>query len=530
MFDLRPLAGRHPLRDSRRMLTAVKDSRLDVRSPADGAVVGSVPSCAATEVATTVARVRAAQPAWEEAGPAGRREWLHRYRDWLLDHDQELADLLQQETSKPWQEATFEIPVAADLINYYGARAAKFLAASRPRPHGLLTAAKRLTVNYRPYPVVGVICPWNFPLLIAFADSVPALLAGAAVVVKPSEFTPLAIRRALEGWEEIGAPDVFACVTGDGSTGAALVDEVDYVQFTGSTRTGKRIGQRAAERLIPFSLELGGKDAMIVLADADLERATNGAVWGSMFNCGQACVSVERVYVEAPVYDEFVRRVVEKVSALRQGQDDRAYRADVGALANSEQLALVQRQVNDAVGMGARALTGGRPSELGGTFFEPTVLVDVDHTLELMREESFGPVLPIMKVPDADEAVRLANDSIYGLSATVWTRDPARGREIARRLEVGAVNVNDAFTNIFTFPVPHSGWKQSGIGSRLGGESGIRKYCRSQAVTETRIAPSSELLWYPYTAGKGRLVGRILRFLTARDLRRRLRRPNEDRS
>jgi acyl-CoA reductase-like NAD-dependent aldehyde dehydrogenase len=500
-------------------------AQLEVRSPADGTVVGLVPARTAAEVAATVARLRAAQPAWEAAGPDGRREWLERYRDWLLDHDEELAQLLQRETAKPWQEATFEIPVANDLINYYGSRAASFLAESHPRPHGLLTAAKRLTVNYRPYPVVGVICPWNFPLLIAFADSVPALLAGAAVAIKPSEFTPIATHRAVEGWREIGAPDVFDCVTGAGETGSALFDEVDYVQFTGSTRTGKRIGQRAAERLIPFSLELGGKDAMIVLADADLQRAANGAVWGSMFNCGQACVSVERVYVEAPVYDEFVRLVTEKVSALRQGHDDDGYRADVGALANAAQLTIVERQVNDALAMGARAVVGGGRSELGGLFFEPTVLVDVDHTLELMREESFGPVLPVMKVSDPDEAIRLANDSPYGLSATVWTGDAARGREIARRLEVGAVNINDAFTNIFTFPVPHSGWKQSGIGSRLGGATGIRKYCRAQAVTETRIAPSSELLWYPYTAGKGRFAGRILRFLTARDLRRRLRRP-----
>jgi acyl-CoA reductase-like NAD-dependent aldehyde dehydrogenase len=506
------------------VLTTVSDSQLAVRSPADGTIVGSVPMRTAAEVAETVARLRAAQPAWEAAGPAGRRVWLERYRDWLLDHDQELAHLLQQETAKPWQEATFEIPVANDLINYYGSRAAKFLSESHPRPHGLLTAAKRLTVSYRPYPVVGVICPWNFPLLIAFADSVPALLAGAAVVIKPSEFTPLATSRAVQGWEEIGAPDVVACVTGEGETGAALVDEVDYVQFTGSTKTGKQIGQRAAKRLIPFSLELGGKDAMIVLADADLERAANGAVWGSMFNCGQACVSVERVYVEALVYDEFVRLVTEKVSALRQGQDDHGYHPDVDALANAAQLAIVERHVNDALAMGARAVVGGARSELGGTFFEPTVLVDVDHTLELMREESFGPVLPVMKVADAEEGIRLANDSRYGLSATVWTGDAARGREIASRLEVGAVNINDAFTNIFTFPVPHSGWKQSGTGSRLGGAAGMRKYCRAQAVTETRIAPSAELLWYPYSAGKGRVAGRILRFLTARDVRRRLRR------
>jgi acyl-CoA reductase-like NAD-dependent aldehyde dehydrogenase len=494
----------------------------DVRSPADGTRVGRLAAHTPAEVAATVADLRARQPAWAGLDPGARGEWLERYRDWLLDHDEELADLLQQETAKPWQEATFEIPVVLDVINYYARNATRFLAESRPRPHGWLTAAKRLTVSYRPYPVIGVICPWNFPLLIGLVDSVPALLAGAAVALKPSEFTPLATRRAVQGWQEIDAPEVFACVTGGGSTGSALVDEVDYVQFTGSTRTGRRIAQRAAERLVPVSLELGGKDAMIVLGDADIERAANGAVWGSMFNSGQACVSIERAYVEAPVYDEFVRLVTEKVSALRQGQDDHRYRSDVGALATETQLETVERQVNAALSAGARTLVGGRRSKLGGNFFEPTVLVDVDHGMDVMREESFGPTLPVMRVADVDEAIRLANDSSYGLSATIWTRNAARAREIARRLEVGAVNVNDAFTNIFTFPVPHSGWKQSGIGARLGGPAGIRKYCRTQAITETRVALRSEPFWYPYSARKGRIAARLLRLLTARDTRRRL--------
>lgn len=495
---------------------------MEVRSPADGTVVGAVVDHSPDAVAATVAHVRAEQVAWETLGPDGRATWLRRYRDWLLDHATELADLLQSETGKPWQEATFEIPVAVDHINYCADRAAEFLGERRPRPHGLLTAAKKLSVSYRPYPVVAVICPWNFPLLIGLVDAVPALLAGAAVVLKPSEFTPLATRRAVDGWREIGAPGVFTCLTGAGATGAALIDEVDYVQFTGSTRTGKAIAHRAAERLIPCSLELGGKDAMIVLADADLERSANGAVWGAMFNAGQACVSVERVYVEAPAHDEFVNRVSEKLGALRQGADDRGFQCDVGPLATEAQLEIVERQVGDALAKGARVTVGGARSELDGLFFEPTLLLDVDHTMEVMREETFGPTLPVMKVADADEAIRLANDSPYGLSASVWTRDAARGREVARRLEAGAVNINDVLANIFTFPVPHSGWKQSGIGARLGGAAGVRKYCRVQSVTEARFAPRSELFWYPYTARKGKFVARVLRFLTARDASRRL--------
>jgi acyl-CoA reductase-like NAD-dependent aldehyde dehydrogenase len=495
---------------------------ISVHAPAGGPVVGTVPEQSPAEVAATVVAVRSAQGAWEALGPAGRAQWLRRYRDWLLDHDDELADLLQRETGKPWREATIEVPVGCDLINYYGGHADEFLADEHPRPHGLTTAAKRLTIAHRPYPVVGVICPWNFPLLVALVDSIPALLAGAAVVLKPSELTPLATARLVEGWREIGAPDVFACITGAGAAGAALVDEVDFVQFTGSTATGKRIAQRAGERLIPYSLELGGKDAMIVLADADLERAANGAVWGGLLNAGQACVSVERIYVEAAVHDAFVELVAEKLAALRLGRDSHGYSADVGPLESAAQLEIVEGQVEDAVAKGARAVVGGRRSELGGSFYEPTLLVDVDHTMDVMRIETFGPTLPVMRVADAAEAIRLANDSPYGLSASIWTRGRERGREIARRLDVGSVNVNDVVANIFSFPVPHAGWKDSGIGGRLGGPAALQKYCRTQAVVETRLAPRSELLWYPYTARRSRLMSRILRFLNARDRRRRV--------
>jgi acyl-CoA reductase-like NAD-dependent aldehyde dehydrogenase len=496
--------------------------RFDVKSPADGSVVASLPDQSA-EVRAAVDQLRRNQPAWEALGPNGRGEWVGRLRDWLFDNDERVAELLQQETGKPWQEATLEVPTAIDLIEYYRKRAEEFLADSHPRPHGLLTASKKLTIAHRPYSVVGVICPWNFPVLIALVDAVPALLAGAAVAIKPSELTPLATREIVRGWrEDLGAPGVLECLTGEGATGAALVDEADYVQFTGSTRTGRKIAQRAAERLIPYSLELGGKDAMIVLADAELERAANGAVWGGMFNTGQACTSVERVYVEEPVYDEFVALVAERVRGLRQDADGKGSDADVGALSSEAQLVIVERHVSEAVAKGARALVGGKRADMEGAFFEPTLLVDVDQSMSCMCEESFGPTLPVMKVRDADEAIRLANDSTYGLSATVWTRDRARAERIARRLEVGAVNVNDMFMNVFTFPVPQGGWKESGVGSRLGGAHGIRKYCRPQAITATRLTPRSELLWYPYTARKRKLALRLTRFLLARDWPRRL--------
>jgi acyl-CoA reductase-like NAD-dependent aldehyde dehydrogenase len=496
---------------------------LEVRSPADGSVIACVADQSAEHVRATVRRLRGNQPAWEALGPTGRGAWLGRLRDWLFDNDERVAELLQRETGKPWQEATLEVPFAIDLLEYYRKRAGKFLAESHPRPHNLLTASKRLTVAYRPYPVVGVICPWNNPVLLALADAVPALLAGAAVAIKPSELTPLATREIVRGWrEDVGAPDVLECLTGAGDTGSALVDEADFIQFTGSTATGRGIAQRAAERLIPYSLELGGKDAMIVLADADLQRAANAAVWGAMFNSGQACTSVERVFVEEPVYDEFVRLAAERVRSLRRRPGGKRFDADIGALSGQQQLAIVERHVSEALANGARALVGGKRADAPGAYFEPTVLVDVDQSMRCMREETFGPTLPVMKVQDADEAVRLANDSSYGLSASVWTRDHARGERIARRLEVGAVNVNDMFVNVSAIRMPQGGWKQSGVGARLGGAHGVRKYCRPQAITATRLTPRSELLWYPYRARKNKAFLRVTRLLFARDWGRRL--------
>ena len=257
-----------------------------------------------------------------------------------------------------------------------------------------------------------MISPWNFPLTLALGDAIPALQAGAAVVVKPSEFTPLGLIEVVEAWkEEIGAPDVFDCVHGTGEAGGALIDDVDFIQFTGSDRTGRKVMARAAETLTPVSLELGGKDPMIVLADADVDRAANAAAWGGMFNSGQICISVERIYVEEPVYDEFVAKLTKEVGGLRQGADGRKPEKDVGAMTSPNQTAIVEDHVNDALANGARALTGGKRVDGPGDYFEPTVLVDVDHSMKVMRDETFGPVVGVMKVRDSEEALRLANDT-----------------------------------------------------------------------------------------------------------------------
>lgn len=497
---------------------------IDVTNPATRAVVGTISVQTSEEVSAASAQLRAEQPAWEALGPKGRGEWLRKFRDWLLDNESHLIDVLCSETGKPRTEAALEIMVICDGINYYAERAPMILAEESIRPAGLLTASKKLTKVYRPHPVVGVITPWNFPLLIPGMDAVPALLAGCAVLVKPSETTPLSALELLRGWREISAPPVLAVVTGLGDTGAAVVDNVDIVQFTGSTRTGRLIAARAGERLIPCCVELGGKDPALVLADADLERAANGIAWAALMNSGQACISVERVYVEASVHDRFVELLTDKVGALRQGVETRPSDIDVGAMATPAQAEIVRAHVEDAVARGATVVTGGNLVD-GGAFFEPTVLTGVDHTMICMTEETFGPTIPVMKVRDADEGIRWANDSEYGLSATVWTRDEARGARIARHLEVGAVNINDAYVNLFCFGLPHGGWKSSGIGARLGGAAGMRKYCRQQAVTMPRILlAKAEVMWFPYLPRRVGLVARILRLVVARDLSRRIRR------
>ncbi|MGN2642029.1 aldehyde dehydrogenase family protein [Nocardia takedensis] len=493
---------------------------IEVRNPGTGEIVGTVTDHSAEDVAAAVRELRLFQPEWEAIGPDGRKEWLLKLQDWLIDNTEHLSDVLQSETSKPRADALIDPAFGADVIGYYARRAAKFLADDHPSPHSPLARVKKLTTAYRPYPVVGVITPWNFPLAMPIMDVVPALAAGAAVLLKPSEVTPLSALELARGWAEIGAPPVFKVLTGAGATGAAVVANVDYLQFTGSTATGKKIAAACVDRLIPYSLELGGKDPAIVLADADIDRAAAGIAFGGMFNAGQVCISVERVYVEAAVYDEFVAKLTENVKGLRQGIDGRGLNHDVGALANENQVRIVQRHVDEAVAAGAKVLTGGKPTGQG-TFFEPTVLVDVDHTMSCVAEETFGPTLPVMKVADEAEAIRLANDSIYGLSASVWTGDKERGERIARQLNAGAVNINDVFANLFSYALPMGGWGQSGVGARWGGAAGVRKYCRQQAITKP-ILPTQEreLFWYPVNSRNLLMAVGAMRAAGARGLRR----------
>ena len=503
--------------------SAPASETFEVRRPTDGTLIREVPIDSAERVAEVVARVRANQAEWEALGFEGRYRWLAKWRDWIFANADRLADVMQAETGKVRADAEIEAPFITDAINFWGKRAAGYLADETPAAPNPMFKVKKLRITYRPYPVVGVISPWNFPFILAFDDAIPAMMAGAAIVIKPSEVTPLIANEVVKGWKEIGAPDILDVVNGAGDTGGALVDEVDFLQFTGSERTGKIVMKRAADTLTPVSLELGGKDPMIVLRDANLERAVNAAAYGGLANTGQICMAIERVYVEEPIYDEFVARLTEKVGELRQGADQgRAYQNDVGAMTFPPQVDIVSEHVEDARGKGARITTGGKRGEGPGNWYEPTVVADADHSMKVMVDETFGPVLGVMKVADAEEAIKMANDTRYGLSASVMSKDTSRAEEVARRLEVGATNIDDVLTNYFLHNLPMGGWKSSGVGFRHGAY-GIKRFCRSEAIVSPRFAQGKrDPLWFPHKRSERRLVNGIFRFINARGLKNRL--------
>ena len=493
---------------------------IEVENPATGQVIATVPDLGPEDIKQLVAKARAAQPGWEALGFAGRGRVMRRAQKWLLDNADRVIETIVSETGKTYEDAQLaEISYGASAFGFWAKNAEKYLADEKVKSSSPMLLGRKLISRYRPLGVIGVIGPWNYPLTNSFGDCIPALMAGNAVVLKPSEITPLTSKLMAEGLRECGLPEhVFQVATGRGDTGAALVDEVDMIMFTGSTRTGKKVMERAAQTLTPVSLELGGKDPMIVLADADVERAANAAAYYSMNNGGQVCISVERVYVEAPVYDKFVSKVADNVRALRQGVPTGPGTVDIGSMIYPPQIEIVDAHVRDAVAKGARVLTGGRVAPGPGMFYEPTVLVDVDHTMEAMTEETFGPTLPVMKVADAEEAIRLANDSPYGLGAGVFSKDVARAEAVARRVESGAVVVNDAMLNYSALELPMGGWKASGLGSRHGA-GGIRKYCRQQSILLTRLAPKRDVHMFPYNKRTTGLLLRLFKVLYGRGKR-----------
>jgi acyl-CoA reductase-like NAD-dependent aldehyde dehydrogenase len=491
-----------------------------VENPATGQVIAHVPDLGPQQVAELARRGRAAQPAWGALGFEGRGRVLRRAQRWLMDNSDRVIETIVSETGKAWEDAqAAEVAYGASAFGFWAKQAPRYLADERVKSAAIFVKGKRLVLRYRPLGLVGVIGPWNYPLTNSFGDCIPALAAGNSVILKPSEITPLTSLLLAEGLRASGLPDgVFQVATGRGSTGEALIDAVDMIMFTGSTETGRKVMTRAAQTLTPVSLEMGGKDPMIVLSDADLERAANAAVYYSMLNTGQTCISIERVYVEAPVYDEFVARVTDKTRALRHGAPAGPGSVDVGSMTFGPQVDIVERHVEDARERGARVVVGGHREDRPGHWFEPTVLVDVDQDMAIMREETFGPTLPIMRVADADEAVRLANDSAYGLGASVFSGDVRRGEAIARRLESGSVCVNDALVNYYALELPMGGTKASGMGYRHG-PGGIRKFTQHQALLISRFHLRRDVHMYPYRSRTSRLLQRGLRLLYGRGRR-----------
>jgi acyl-CoA reductase-like NAD-dependent aldehyde dehydrogenase len=469
-------------------------------NPATGEVLREIECAGQGEVFRAVGRASEAQAGWAELGLRRRTALIREFQARLQAKKSEIAAAITREAGKPLAEALVtEVLVVLDAARFLLDNAWGLLR-DEPVPHGnLATKLKRGWLVREPHGVIGIISPWNYPFSIPATETLAALIAGNAVVLKPSELTPLIALEFASLLHAAGVPkDVFHVVIGEGPTGAALLHSpLDKLVFTGSVATGKRIAAAAAGRLLPVVLELGGKDPMLVLEDADLDVASSAAVWGAFVNAGQACLSVERCYVHRSLYERFVAECAEKAKQLHVGNGMDA-ETDVGPMIHERQVSLVESHVEDANARGARVLTGGkRLSEVGANFYAPTVLAEVTHEMRVMQEETFGPVLPIMAVADDDEAVRLANDSEYGLAASVWTSDAKRGERLARRIRAGTVMVNDVISCFGISEAPHGGVKSSGFG-RTHGRFGLEEMVRLKYVDCDQMPGMKKVWWHRY--------------------------------
>jgi succinate-semialdehyde dehydrogenase/glutarate-semialdehyde dehydrogenase len=488
------------------------------QNPATGARLAEIAVSSADEVRAAVGRARHAQKGWGTLPVAERARRVAAWKDELVARADEVVDAIVAESGKTRTEALgMEVMLVIDLIDYFARRAEDILA-PRSIPLHLLKHRKS-TLHYVPRGVVGIIAPWNFPFSIPVGEAAMALIAGNAVVLKPSELTTAIALKAKQLFDACGLPrDLFHVVPGRGATGAALIDAgVDQILFTGSVATGRKVGAACGERLIPCTLELGGKAPAVVCADADLERTANALVWGAFAHSGQVCASVERAYVHDAVYEELVRKVVDKTRALRQGAPDGD--VDVGAMTWDRQVAIVEERVAQALAAGARAVVGGKRRPGPGLGFEPTVLLDCKQDMDVARKEIFGPVLPIVRVRSEEEAVQLANDSHLGLLAYVFTRDRKKGERLAARIEAGTVMVNDVLNTYGAPETPWGGIKQSGIG-RTHSDDGLRDLCQVRHVNVDRLAPRRDVWWYPYSERTYAALRRGMRLVFGRGLGR----------
>ena len=514
----------------------IAGSEIISHDPATGEEIGRVPLTLPEEVARAVDRARAVQTAWAAKSFRERGRVVMNARKIVLRELEEIALLVSRETGKPIAEAiAMELTPSLDLMQYFARQTQSLLQRERISIGLYGWMGRTSYLVFKPVGVVGIISPWNFPWATPLDEIVMALMAGNAVVLKPSELTPLTAVKMRQIFTRAGLPDgVLQVVTGDGSTGAALIGAgVDKIIFTGSVATGKRVAEAAANYLIPVVLELGGKDAMIVLEDANIENAARGAVWGAFANGGQACAAVERCYVHEKIAQQFTDAVVAetkrlKISVSEPGAVARGLEAevmgsrgssptvtesafDIGSMSSEQQLRTVERHVYEATGRGAKALTGGeRTPDTAGPFFPPTVLTHVNHEMAVMREETFGPVLPVMSFKTDDEAVRLANDSVYGLTASVWTNDLARGKRIAEQIDAGTVMVNEVLYTHALAQTPWGGVKQSGFG-RTHGRAGLMELVIQQHIHINHFPSIADLWWFNYTSDAGKLFRSLAR-------------------
>jgi aldehyde dehydrogenase (NAD+) len=467
---------------------------VDVRNPRTGAIDYSFDPPSRDELAGVCARLRSAQPAWEASGAPARAAALLAWRDSMLRHRDELVGALVRDTGR-FFESALEVDAIRGTLERWARNGPDALAEEPARAAAIPIVSVRQAMQ--PYALAGVISPWNFPLLLSLIDAIPALVSGCAVVVKPSEIAPRFIEPLARTIAEV--PElarVLAFVAGAGETGRDIVDLVDLVCFTGSVPTGRAVGEQAARRFIPAFLELGGKDAAIVTASADIERATSAILWGSTANAGQSCLSIERVYVEQPVHDAFVERLAQKARALRLAVPE-PQSGEIGPIIAEKQVAIIERHLSDAARRGAKALTGGEmETHDGGAYCPATVLTGADHSMLVMTEETFGPVIPVMRARDADHAVELANDSTYGLSGAVFAGTTDEAIAIARRVRAGGISINDAALTALVYDGEKNSFNLSGLGGSRMGPASLRRFARRQAFL---IAESSapDPWWYP---------------------------------